>query len=335
MTNPMEKQDILELIRAFQGPEVIMAAHKLGIFDVLGDDALTGQEISIKIEASARGCFILLDALVGMGLLFKEKEKYRNTPAGRANLCRQGTDSIVNALDHIAELMESWRRLPESVRSGRTNKTQEKQFSKNPEVNASFIGAMAEIGRPNGRVIAENINLKGRKRLLDVGGGPGAFSEEILRVNPGMRAVIADLPITIDSARRHVDKGGFAERIDFQAADVYNDPNVDMGSDYDVALISNVLHMEGEEENRELLKKVHRTMVLDGLLMIHEAIISDDHASPVDRTLFAINMLVNTERGNCYSFNEMKGWLEEAGFVGVESIDCFEQPSLMVARKAG
>ena len=44
-------------------------------------------------------------------------------------------------------------------------------------------------------------------------------------------------------------------------------------------------------------------------------------------------VLVNTERGSCYTFDEMKGWLEGAGFVDVEFVDCFEQPSLMIARK--
>ena len=166
-----------------------------------------------------------------------------------------------------------------------------------------------------------------------IGGGPGAYSEEILRHNPAMRAVLADLPITIETARSYVAKGGFADRITFQAIDIYNDPNMDLGSGYDVALISNVLHMEGERENRELLEKVYRTILPGGLLLIHETIIEDDHSSPVDRALFAVNMLVNTQRGNCYSFNEMKGWLEEAGFVDVTFIDCFERPSLMTARK--
>ncbi|MBF0383374.1 MAG: methyltransferase [Magnetococcales bacterium] len=331
----MEKQEILNLMRSFQQPEVVMAAHKLGVFDALGDRVLGSFDIASRIGASVRGTTILLDALVGMGLLIKEQGNYKNTATGRASLCSDGNDPIINALNHIGELMESWRKLPESVISGRSNKSEEKTFSKNPEVNSSFIGAMAEIGRPNGRIIAKNINLAGCKMLLDVGGGPGSYSEEILRVNPDMRAIVADLPITIETARHHIEQGGFADRIDFKAADIYNDPNVDLGIGYDVALISNVLHMEGAEKNRRLLQKVHAAMEPNGLLMIHETIIDDDHASPVDRTLFAVNMLVNTERGNCYSFSEMQAWLLESGFVGIEFIDCFEQPSLMLARKVG
>ncbi len=60
---------------------------------------------------------------------------------------------------------------------------------------------------------------------------------------------------------------------------------------------------------------------------------ADDHTAPVDRTIFAINMLINTERGNCYSFNEIKAWLEEAGFESVELVDCFAMPSLILAVK--
>ncbi|MBF0380063.1 MAG: methyltransferase domain-containing protein [Magnetococcales bacterium] len=333
MTKPMEKQEILDLMRTFQGPEVVMAAHKLSLFDAIGKKSLSAIDISHKIEASVRGCTILLDALVALGLLLKNKERYQNTPVGLKTLCSDGDDTIINSMNHINELMESWRRLPESVLSGHTNKKLDLQFSENSEVNRSFIGAMAELGRPNGRIIAENLNLASYNKLLDVGGGPGAYCEEILRVNPQMFGVIADLPITIESARPYVEKGGFAERISFIAADFYNDPNVELGSNYDVVLISNVLHMEGEVQNRKLIKKLYNTMEPDGLLIIHETIISEDHTSPLDRTFFAVNMLVNTQRGNSYSFNEIKGWLVDAGFGVVEFIDCFENPSLMTAKK--
>lgn len=333
MTAPLGKKEIMDLARSFQKPEVLMAAHKLGVFDALGRERLFGTEVAERIDASDRGTVILLDALVGMGLLLKDEGQYRNTPAGRDNLCRGGSDPIGHALDHGLGLMETWRKLPESVKSGRTNKPPEESFSENRSKNAIFIGAMAEIGRPNGKIIAENVDLSGRKLLLDAGGGPGAFSEEILRKNPGMRAVVADLPITLEAARPHIEKGGFADRIELRPADLYHDPDVDLGSGYDVALISNVLHMEGVEPNRELVKKVHAALVPGALLMIHETIIDDDRTTPVDRALFAINMLVNTERGNSYSFSEMKGWLGEAGFVDVVFVDCFEQPSLMTARK--
>ncbi len=332
MIKLMEKQEILDLMRTFQQPEVVLAAHRLGVFDAIGIESLNGVDVASRIKASRRGTIILLDALVGMGLLLKVAGCYRNTEVGRVALCSDGSDSIINALNHVEELIDSWRRLPESVVSGRSNKLEDRKFSNNPEVNAAFIGAMAEMGRPNGRIIAENVDLGERKLLLDVGGGPGAYSEEILRLNPGMRAVVADLPITIETARGHVAKGGFADRIDFLAADIYDDPKADLGSGFDVALISNVLHMEGEAQNRQLLHKVKGAMLPGAVLLVHETIIDDDHTTPLDRALFAVNMLVNTERGNSYSFNEMKSWLKDAGFVDVEFIDCFEKPALIMAR---
>ncbi len=333
MTAPLSKQEILDRARAFRESEIILAAHQLGVFDALGEGFLSGVDVAQGISASERGTVIILDALVGLGLLLKVAGKYGNTPVGRDILCRDGTEQCGHTLDHIAELRETWQGLPKSVKSGTTCKPRKDRFSESRERNVVFTGAMAEIGRPNGRIIAESVDLTDRKRLLDVGGGPGVFAEEILRRNPGMEAVIADLPITIEAARPHVEKGGFADRIKFQAADVYHDPDVDLGGLYDVVLISNILHMEGCDENRGLLKKVFRAMAPGGVVLIHEGIIDDDHAAPVDRTIFAINMLINTERGNCYSFNEMTDWLEEAGFESAKLVDCFPLPSLILAEK--
>lgn len=74
-------------------------------------------------------------------------------------------------------------------------------------------------------------------------------------------------------------------------------------------------------------------MAAPGMVIIHESIIEENRTSPPDRALFAVNMLLHTKRGNCYSFEEMKGWMIDAGFEDIAFVDCFERPSLMVGYK--
>jgi cyclopropane fatty-acyl-phospholipid synthase-like methyltransferase len=194
---------------------------------------------------------------------------------------------------------------------------------------------MRDIGRANAKIIAETLDLSDYKKLIDLGGGPGSFSMEIIKKFPHIRATIVDLPLTLEVARELVNEAGMADKLALREADFFNDPESDLGEGYDLAVISNVLHIEGVDQNRALLKRLFNAMDKRGMVIIHETIIDETRTAPPDRALFAINMLVNTERGNAYTFDEMKEWLEEAGFTDISFVDCFERPSLMVAYKGG
>ncbi len=322
--------EIMSHLRGFQAGQIILSAHELGLFDHLGEESLTPEGIAQRLGASLRGITILLDALATLGLVIKKENGYQNSQVARDHLCQQGAHYRGGTLDHFLGMIDSWRQLPTAVRTGTRSGPREKSVIGDRRKNRSFIAAMAEMGRENGRILATNVDFSGRKRLLDLGGGPGAYASEILQKNPEMTAVVVDLPITIDTARDFVAKDPVGQRITLKKADFFSSEKPDLGEGYDTALISNVLHVEGETENRSLLKRVHDAMLPGGMLLIHEALIEAERTHPPDRALFAINMLVHTERGNCYTFAEIQAWMVAAGFEKIEMIDCFKQPSLMV-----
>lgn len=313
--------------------QIIFTGHELDIFNCIGKKSMTSSELFHETGASERGLTLLLDALVSSALLIKSGNQYRNTTESLKYLCREGSDYRGATLDHMIKMRDMWLKLPEAVRTGTTPRTKDESLVTNRERNRSFILAMNEIGKANAKIIAHNLNLSSYKKLLDLGGGPGSYSIELLKKNPNMSAVIVDLPLTLEVAREVIKTEGMEERIGLKEGDFFNDLHCDLGSGYDAAIISNVLHIEDETRNRAVLKNVFNTMQSPGIIIIHESIIDEGRTSPPDRALFAVNMLVHTERGNCYTFNEIKGWLQEAGFDNIEFIDCFERPSLMVGYK--
>ncbi|MBF0181259.1 MAG: methyltransferase domain-containing protein [Magnetococcales bacterium] len=324
---------LLSMIRGHQPAQAILTAHRLGIFRHLGERSLTAGEIAAGLDLAGRGVTILLDALTALQVIEKRGDHYRNAETALRHLSGSGPEDRGVSLDHYADLMRVWMRLEESVRSGRSCRRPEEHLTQgDAQRNAVFIGAMAEIGRPHARTLAGAIPLDGHRTLLDLGGGPGVYAEEFLRRNPALHAVIGDLESTLCSARPLVAMGEFADRISFRALDAYGDAQLAGG--FDAVLVSNVLHMEGVAENQALLRKIHAAMDPGGRIILHEKVIEPDRAAPVDAALFAINMLVNTERGNCYTRDEMAGWLEQAGFSAIEEVNCFANPSVLVARKA-
>ena len=122
------------------------------------------------------------------------------------------------------------------------------------------------------------------------------------------------------------------QRIDTVAVDLYADAAFDFASGYDVMLISNVLHMAGPEENEALIGKLAKHLDAGGMMIVHESFI--DHAAPsAERAMFSLQMLVATDAGQCYSYEEVGGWLAAAGLIDIHPVEgVFEQPSLLVAR---
>ncbi|MBF0368307.1 MAG: methyltransferase [Magnetococcales bacterium] len=329
----MNPQEIIRLANGFRTSQVILTAHHLGVFAIVGEELITAFQVAEQTGGDPRGMAMLLDALSALGLLTKEEHRYRHTPLGLKHLHPSGEAYMGASLTHLHDLSKVWSLLGEAVIQGGSVRPPEKNLLEDPETNRGFIQAMAQIGRPNARIIAETLDFSPYHRLLDLGGGPGTYAMEILRRNPQITGVVVDLPLTLEVAREEIAKEGFQSRLALHPVDFFNDTDSSLGEGFDVALISNVLHVEGVEANRNLLKRTHQAMAAGGMLVIHETLIDETRTRHPDRALFALNMLLNTERGDCYSFEEIHSWLLESGFHQVEFIDCFELPSLMTAIK--
>ncbi len=108
----------------------------------------------------------------------------------------------------------------------------------------------------------------------------------------------------------------------------YSDP---LPSGCDLALLSAIIHQNSPEENVALYRKIREVLEPGGCLLIRDHIMEPDRTRPAAGALFAIDMLVNTEGGDTYTFEETKAALSEAGFQRVELLrtgdrmDCLVQ----------
>ncbi|MCF8068442.1 MAG: SAM-dependent methyltransferase [Desulfobacterales bacterium] len=291
------------------------AAVKLDIFTIIGDDTLPADDVASLINGSARGTEMLLNAVSAMGLLNKADGLYKNTPASTEWLSKTSPKYIGFMIMHHHHLVDSWFQLDESVKTGKPARDRA-SFSEE-ETRESFLMGMFNLAMGLAPEIVSKIDLSEKKRLLDLGGGPGTYAIHFCQKNPGLTAVVYDLPTTKPFAEKTINKFDLSDRIRF------NDGNfITKGIEgtYDVAWLSHILHGEGPEDCFNLIQKAVDVLESGGMIVIHEFILNNEMDGPLFPALFSLNMLTGTPSGQAYSERQLGDMLKNAGIKQIHRI---------------
>ncbi len=317
---PLPEQ-LLERLNAFRESRVLLTAIELDAFTAVGDGA-GAHEIAARLGTDPRATEMLLDALVATGMLSKRERRYFNLPASRW-LRRDTPESARDALMHIVNLWNRWSLLTECVRKGTCVRPRRRSRA---QIEA-FIAMMDYNARQRAPMVVEAIGLEGVRRVLDLGGGSGAYAIAFAQASPELEVEIMDLAPVLRIARRHIEQAGLGERVRTRVGDL-RQPSY--GTGYDLVFISAICHMLDPEENRAMLRKAHAALRAGGRVVIQDFILEPDRTAPRHAALFALNMLVNTPGGATYTEAEYRQWLEEAGFHPVNRLHLPGPAGLMV-----
>jgi SAM-dependent methyltransferase len=300
--------EILGMSGAYWKSLALHAGVRLDLFTVIGDARLAGAEIARRVGGDERGVLTLLDALAALGLLDKDGAGYANSASARAYLVQGSPTYIGFMVRHHANLVPSWHRLHEAAiaggpvrsRASHGDATELEDFLMGMHGNSLGVAARA----------AREIDLGGRRRLLDLGGGPGTWAVQFALANPGLQATIFDLPTSQPFAERIIRDARLADRVSFHGGDFTAD---ELPRGFDVAWLSHILHGEGPASCRTIVAKAARALEPGGLILVHEFILDDARTSPLFPALFSLNMLAGTPEGRSYSVTELSVMLAEAG----------------------
>jgi predicted O-methyltransferase YrrM len=322
---------IMRAMAGWQPARVLMAANRLEVFNVLGEELLPAREIARRCCAHPRSTRLLLNACVALGFLRQQGNRYGNTPEGLQLLVRGKPTYIGDGINHSDWLWRTWARLAEAVR---TNKPviAPAEPGEGPSIHRDFILAMHDRAMRTGEAMAEALDLTGRRQLFDAGGGPGTYSCFLASKHPELRCIVFDLPPAIAIAEETIASFGLRDRVVIRAGDYFRD---DFGRGNDVVLLSAVVHSMSPRQSRQLLRKAYGSLVPGGLVVVHENLIASSKISPTSAVLFSLNMLVNTGRGRSYSGREIMAWMRETGFANpaVKRLPAPATSSLVIATK--
>ena len=298
---------LIELANACGASQILLAANACDVFTAIGKDTLPVKDIARRCQADAEGLRLVLDALVSLGILNRDRRGYRNTATGRRYLDRRSPESLTNLLWLFAHHWHDWTKLPAALRQGRSGWA---PVTANAKFRRRFSWAMHErsyvLARPT--VNAMRIGSSAT-RFLDLAGGPGSYAIALARRYPQLKGVIMDQTTAV--ARRLIREHGLNDRLKVKAGDIFND---DLGGGYDAVLCSNVIHVFNEDENRKLLRRAAQALRTGGKLFIVEFFLEDSRTAPARSAVFSVMMYLYTATGRCYSWSEVQEWLRSLGY---------------------
>lgn len=298
------------------------AAERLGVFGALAEGPLTAAEVAARVDADPRGTTILLEALVPLGYVVAQADRFANSA-----MTAKWMPLLGEGMPFFHDLLhDEWSHLEESIRTGRPAVPgYEEWLGHDTHRWTVFQGGMRAIARMSADDIVGKVKLPPQaRRLLDVGGGHGLYSVHFCRRHPGLTATVFDLAQAHESARRTIAEEQMGERIAVHEGDFTRD---DLGSGYDVVLLFNILHSRQPEENVTLLRKVARALVPGGIVVIMGQLpgkASSAVGEAVAR-LQALNMF-NAEAAQAYSFEDIARWLATAGLPGARRVRLRKSP---------
>jgi len=296
--------DLTQSLRAFQESRVLLTAIELDVFSAVLEGA-SAQAVASQLGTDPRATEMLLNALVAIGALLKRGGLFR---------CSQESQALAagrEGLLHMVNLWDTWSTLTACLRTG----TAMTSGPRNPDGQAdertrAFISAMHARAREAAEETVQLAGIREARRMLDVGGGSGAFSLAFAKACPDLQAEILDLGPVLPLAEGYIREAGLQDRISLRSGDMTTS---EFGEGYDLVLLSAVCHMFGEAENRALIQRAAKSLAPGGHLVIREFILEEDRTTPPSAALFALNMLVGTPRGNAYTEGDYRSWMEEAG----------------------
>jgi len=302
-----------KMAQAYWESAALMAAVELEVFTAIERGQDTVPALAKAVGMSDRNADRLLTALTAMTLLTRDGERFANAPDVQRFLVK---DSERYAGPWILFTKPRWTafgELSERLRSKVENRLgQYTEFTVDDA--RRYHAATYSIGMGAARLFSRSVDLSGRKLMLDLGGGSGAYSIVATKTFAGLKAIVLDLPPVVVVAREYIAANDASERVSAIAGD-FTTSSFPQGVDV-VVMASNLPQYE-PALIRLVVAKAFAALVPGGEMHLIGETLHDDRRGPLSAALWGLNEAVQGSTGLAHTESEVKDYLQGAGFTDV------------------
>ena len=285
----------------------IVLATELGVWDALGDGALSAEAVASRVGTDPGATARLLTLLVTMRYLRHDDGRFRNARHVKRWLMTGAPDSLRDAV-LMKRLEWSWiEGLDDYLRTGAPLDVHATMSHDDWGLYQRGMRAQASVLAP---FIARSVPVPaGATDMLDIGGSHGYFSVTICRRHPGLRATVLELPPAIEHATPLLAAEGMGDQVQLRAGDALAD---DLGTDdYDLVFMMSLVHHFDDATNRRLAVRAAEALRPGGVMVIGEALRPKVGGRQLG-AFFDLYFGMTSESGT-WTFEEMASWQREAG----------------------
>lgn len=318
---PIESaEDISVLAFGFMASKALFAALHVDVFGALAGGPMTAGDLAAKTKVPVRRVETLVTALTSVGLLVRAGDRIANAPASEMYLVRDNPNYFGDYLRfqidrQMYPFMENLDKVligeMDNVEFGSyadwmSDRKQAELFSRSQHSGSLGPGAVLAKRLMNDGHLAPDAS-----KMLDVGGGSGAFSIMFCKRFKALQATILDFPNVIDVGKAFVEEEGMSDRIGFVAGD---GTNANWPTEQDVVLMSYLFSGVPGEAIPKLCADAYRVLKPGGLVAVHDFMVGDDRSGPPLAALWQLQHMVYTPDGVGMTPGFVRDALGEAGF---------------------
>lgn len=341
MTNTLDPSSILNTGFGFWSSKVLLTALELGVFTVLSEKKMTGEELGNRLGLHPRGIWDFFDTLVALGFLDREgngpEALYGNTRETALYLNRNSPSYIGGFFEMCNDrLYRFWNDLGYALKTGQPQN--EVKHSQKPMFETlyedlprleQFMGAMTGLSRGNFMALADTFDFSKYNTLCDVGGATGLLSILVAKRHPHMQCTSFDLPEVEPIAKKVIARERLSDRVKTAPGNFFKDslPKAD------VITMGMILHDWNLEKKKHLIGIAYDALPENGAFIAVENIIDDERRENAFGLMMSLNMLI--EFGDAFDFTgaDFWNWCKEAGFKSYEVIHLAGPCSAAIAYK--
>lgn len=302
----------------------VSAACKLHLFDILQSGSKTSLEISKELVIAKKHIELLLEGLVSIKFLDKEKSSYALNEIS-VLLTENHPETLKYAcLNWSGDHLKAWMALDKSIKTGKSffqNNYGQDYFefiSRDKAKLDQYHKAMLAYAKDDYHNLRNKINFNKHKSIMDVGAGYGAAISQIKEEFPQLECYVFDLPSVIENCDLRDD-------IFLKSGSFFNEiPQVS-----DAIILSRILHDWNNDKASEILNNAYDALPEKGYLYVIEN--CTDRIN-IDLSLLSLNMLVMCESFERSSY-EYIALANKSGFIFQEAKSLNELQTILIFTK--
>jgi 2-hydroxy-4-(methylsulfanyl)butanoate S-methyltransferase len=316
-TKPIEEVgDISAITYGFMASKALFAALDFDLFTHIDRGAHSAIGLAKATGVSENLLLTLLTALKSLGLIVEREGGFANAPATAKFLVAGAPGDFRDYVRLVngAFGYESFRHLTPALRGERVFPN--KGFYEGMIYSTGLGGEAFSSAQHSGslgpaRLMAKRVPLGDRLRLLDVGGGSGAYTLALCAANPQLKSTILDFSQTLETAKRTVREAGLTGRVAHLAG---NAITTEWPAAHDVVLMSYVWSAVGGGDITVLARRAFDALPSGGLVLIHDFMVDNAYEQPPFAAWYLLGSILDNPNAVCLTPAFVEDALRRAGF---------------------